>query len=295
MTRTLIAALLLATCGCATTGDSDPRDPLEPMNRAIYKVNEVVDEAIARPVATVYRDVVPDPVRGHVRNFFANIADIFIGANNLLQGKFAEGFQDWARFGFNTVFGVFGINDFASEAGFEKHNEDFGQTFGWWGAGPGPYLVLPVLGSSTVRDGTGSVLDYYFDPVGETRPIRLRNTLVVTRLVGVRADLLDASRILEEAALDKYTFQRDAFLQRRRSLVHDGSPPRERFEEDAPREEKKPSQDEEQRQQKRGSAPVNEAQARNVYDGGFNVYEPRIPANYEAVISAGAPAHAKNP
>jgi phospholipid-binding lipoprotein MlaA len=118
--------------------------------------------------------------------------------------------------------------------GIEKHNEDFGQTFGWWGAGQGPYLVLPILGSSTVRDGLGLALDMYTDPLGEVRPIDARNSLVVLRLTGARADLLEASRILEQAALDKYVFQRDAYLQRRRSLVYDGRPPRERYEDDAP-------------------------------------------------------------
>jgi phospholipid-binding lipoprotein MlaA len=232
--RILLPAFALAVAGCASTADRDPRDPLEPMNRAVYKFNEAIDEAVAKPVAIAYRDVVPEPARGWVRNFFGNIADVFIGANNLLQGKVGDGLQDWFRVAVNTVMGPFGINDWASEMGIEKHNEDFGQTFGWWGAGPGPYLVLPILGSSSLRDGAGSVLDWYFDPVGEVDPTRVRNTMVVTRLVGVRADLLEASRILEEAALDKYTFQRDAYLQRRRSLVHDGRAPRERFEDEAP-------------------------------------------------------------
>jgi phospholipid-binding lipoprotein MlaA len=232
--RTILPALALALAGCASTGEGDPRDPLEPMNRAVYKFNEAIDETVAKPVAIVYRDVVPDPARGWVRNFFSNLNDVLIGANNLLQGKVGDGLQDWFRVAVNTVMGPLGINDWASEMGIEKHNEDFGQTFGWWGAGPGPYLVLPILGSSTVRDGAGTVLDLALDPVGEVEPTRLRNTMVVTRLVGVRADLLEASRILEQAALDKYTFQRDAYLQRRRSLVYDGSPPRERFEEEAP-------------------------------------------------------------
>jgi phospholipid-binding lipoprotein MlaA len=131
------------------------------------------------------------------------------------------------RFVFNSTIGLFGIHDVASEMGIEKRNEDFGQTLGRWGLGDGPYLVLPILGSSTVRDGAGTAVDLYVDPVSEFRPIRLRNSLVGLRLVNVRADLLDASRILEQAALDKYVFQRDAYLQRRRSLVYDGSPPRE--------------------------------------------------------------------
>jgi phospholipid-binding lipoprotein MlaA len=296
--NSLCAFALAAAAGCATTGgEGDPRDPLEPMNRAVYGFNETVDNAIAKPVATAYRDIVPDPLRNYVRNFFSNIADVFIGVNNILQGKFAEGFQDWARFAFNSVFGVFGINDFASEIGFEKHNEDFGQTFGRWGFGEGPYLVLPLLGSSTLRDGTGTVLDVNFDPVGDFRPIRLRNSAVALRLTSVRADLLEASRILEEAALDKYVFQRDAYLQRRRNLIYDGHPPREEF--DRPKDRSEPEAPE-----KRGEAPVNPPAAPDVLgssaDGvaanNYNVYTPRIPANYEAVMAAlsGLSSNAKN-
>jgi phospholipid-binding lipoprotein MlaA len=253
----LLAPLIVLTAaGCATSADADPRDPLEPLNRAVYRFNEGVDEAIAKPVATAYRDYVPDPLRTYVRNFFSNIGDLLIGFNNMLQGKPDEGLQDWARFAFNSVFGVFGINDFASDIGLEKHNEDFGQTLGRWGFGEGPYLVLPLLGSSDVRDGIGTAADIYADPAGDIRPIRVRNSLVVLRFTGVRADLLDASRILEEAALDKYVFQRDAYLQRRRNLVYDGRPPREKRprdeEEDAPAD-------------KKGSAaPVNGLQGWNV-------------------------------
>ncbi len=290
MPRKLFAILALGLAGCAATGEGDPRDPLEPMNRAVYRFNEVVDEAVAKPVAIVYRDAVPAPVRGWVRNFFGNIGDVFIGANNLLQGKVGDGLLDWFRVAVNTVMGPFGINDWASEMGIEKHNEDFGQTFGRWGFGPGPYLVLPILGSSTVRDALGTGLDLYTDPVGEFDPTRLRNAMVVTRLVGVRADLLDASRILDEAALDKYTFQRDAYLQRRRSLVHDGSPPRERFD-----DEDKPENKDDDSPGKKGAGPVNSPGAANVYDGNDrNIYLPRMPANYEAVLAAGA-GNAKNP
>jgi phospholipid-binding lipoprotein MlaA len=183
-------------------------------------------------VATAYRDAVPEPLRTYARNFFGNIADLWIGANNILQGKPADGLQDWARFVFNSFFGVFGINDVASDMGFEKHNEDFGQTLGRWGVGDGPYLVLPVLGPSTVRDGAGTAVDIYVDPVGDIKPVPLRNSTVALRMVGTRADLLDAGRLLEEAALDRYVFLRDAYLQRRRNLIYDGSPPRERREEE---------------------------------------------------------------
>jgi phospholipid-binding lipoprotein MlaA len=256
--KLLFVLALAAAGGCATTGESDPRDPLEPLNRAIYRFNDGVDQAIAKPVATVYRDVVPEPLRDYVRNFFSNIGDLFIGFNNILQGKPDEGLQDWARFAFNSVLGIFGINDVASDMGFEKHNEDFGQTFGRWGFSEGPYLVLPLLGSSDLRDGIGTALDLYYDPVTDFRPIRVRNSAVVLRFISLRADLLDASRLLEEAALDKYVFQRDAYLQRRRNLVYDGQPPREKREREE--EESKPEE------KKSSAPPVNAAIASNVTD-----------------------------
>jgi phospholipid-binding lipoprotein MlaA len=227
-----LAIGLLLLGGCATAPDADPRDPWEGFNRKVYRFNEVVDEAVARPVAEAYRDTLPVGVRDRVRNFFGNVSDVFIGVNNALQGKFTEALDDFGRVVFNSTFGLLGIHDVASDMGLEKHNEDFGQTFGKWGAEPGPYMVLPIWGSSTVRDTAGLGLDLYTDPLGEVRPINLRNSLGALRLVGVRADLLEASRILEQAALDKYTFQRDAYLQRRRSLIYDGRPPRERYDDE---------------------------------------------------------------
>jgi phospholipid-binding lipoprotein MlaA len=217
--------------GCATVeGDRDPRDPWEGFNRGVTKFNDTFDEYLARPVARGYVKVLHQEIRSRIANFFSNLADPFIGVNNFLQGKFENGVNDLARFAFNSTIGLLGIHDVASEMGLEKHNEDFGQTFGRWGAGPGPYLVLPILSSSTVRDTIGLGLDWTFDPLSDVRPINLRNSLVVLRGVNTRADLLEASRILEEAALDKYVFQRDAYLQRRQSLVYDGKPPREKLE-----------------------------------------------------------------
>jgi phospholipid-binding lipoprotein MlaA len=223
---------LLLVSGCATVeGERDPRDPWEGFNRGVYRFNETFDEYLAQPVARAYVAVLHQEIRTRVSNFFSNIQDLLIGANNFLQGKFEDGVNDWARFAFNSTIGLFGIHDVASDfPGLEKHNEDFGQTLGRWGAGPGPYLILPFLGSSTVRDATGTAVDWAVQPVGEVRPIELRNTLYGLYFVDTRAQLLEASRILEEAALDKYVFQRDAYLQRRRSLIYDGSPPREKFE-----------------------------------------------------------------
>jgi phospholipid-binding lipoprotein MlaA len=229
--RLVLIGLLAALAGCASTGEErDPRDPFEGFNRGVYRFNDTFDEYLAQPVARTYRKAVHQEIRTRVGNFFANIQDLFIGVNNFLQGKVQEGVNDWARVAFNSTFGLLGIHDVASEWGLEKHNEDFGQTFGRWGVPPGPYLVLPFLSSSTVRDGVGTAVDYTVSPVSEIRPINLRNSLYGLYLVNTRAELLDASRLLEEAALDRYVFQRDAFLQRRRSLIYDGSPPREKLE-----------------------------------------------------------------
>ena len=231
VTRVLLVFGLAALAGCAATGEErDPRDPFEGFNRGVYRFNDTFDEYLAQPVARTYRKAVHQEIRTRVGNFFANIQDIFIGVNNFLQGKVQEGVNDWARVAFNSTFGLLGIHDVASEWGLEKHNEDFGQTFGRWGTPSGPYLILPFLGSSTVRDGVGTAIDYTVSPASEIRPINLRNTLYGLYLVNTRAELLDASRLLEEAALDRYVFQRDAFLQRRRSLIYDGSPPREKLE-----------------------------------------------------------------
>jgi phospholipid-binding lipoprotein MlaA len=223
---------LALACGCATVdAERDPRDPWEGFNRGVYRFNETFDEYVAQPVARTYVAVLHQEIRIRVGNFFSNIQDLLIGANNLLQGKFEDGVNDFARFAFNSTIGLLGIHDVASDfPGLEKHNEDFGQTLGRWGASPGPYLILPFLGSSTVRDAAGTAVDWMVQPVGEVRPIALRNTLYGLYFVDTRAQLLDASRILEEAALDKYVFQRDAYLQRRRSLIYDGRPPREKLE-----------------------------------------------------------------
>ncbi len=224
-----IVGLVMATvflAGCATSGN--PRDPLEPLNRAVYGFNDGFDRAIAKPVAEGYRNIVPAIVRTGVSNFFSNLDDIWVALNNLLQGKAQQAADDFGRVVINSSIGLLGIIDVASDAGLEKHNEDFGQTLGTWGVGSGPYLVLPFLGSSTVRDGLSyALVDVKADFVAQTDHVPTRNSLYVTRAISLRAGLLDASRIVEEAALDKYSFTRDAYLQRRRSLVFDGNPPRE--------------------------------------------------------------------
>lgn len=221
---TMMAAGLLA--GCATSGN--PKDPIEGFNRAMFAFNEGLDTAIIKPAATGYEAVLPSPVRTGVTNFFSNIEDVFIGVNNLLQGKLGQAVSDLGRVAINTTVGLLGVLDIASDAGLEKHDEDFGQTFGRWGVGNGAYVVLPLFGPRTARDTVGLILDSAVDPVREHKPRGTRNALVVLRLVNKRANFLAADKVVEEAALDKYSYMRDAYLQRRRNLIHDGNPPRER-------------------------------------------------------------------
>jgi phospholipid-binding lipoprotein MlaA len=222
------AVLLLAgtLAGCATSG-GNPADPLEPLNRVVFGFNDTADNAVIKPVAKAYRAVLPGIVRTGVSNFFSNLEDVWISVNDVLQGKFQQGVDDFGRFLFNSTFGIAGIFDFASELGFQKHNEDFGQTLGSWGVGSGAYLVVPFLGPSTIRDGFGLLLDTRADLVFYIDGVPVHNSLYGTRAIGNRANLLDASSVIDEAALDKYSFVREAWLQRRRNLVHDGNPPRE--------------------------------------------------------------------
>ena len=230
--RLALALAALLASGCATVQNPDPRDPYESVNRAVFSFNDGLDKAVLKPVATVYHDALPGPLRVMVRNFFSNISDVFIGVNNMLQGKPLEAVNDWARVAFNTTFGLAGINDVASEMGLEKHNEDFGQTFAVWGAGSGPYLVLPLFGPSDVRDGIGLGFDLYASPLLAYHNVAVRNSMAAVRTVNERSELLEASTIVEQAALDEYSFRRDFYLQRRRSLIYDGSPPRERLPEE---------------------------------------------------------------
>ncbi len=226
--RTLIAGgavSLILLGGCASTGN--PSDPFEPVNRAIYKFNDGVDGLLIKPAAEFYRFAVPSFVRTGVGNFFSNINDVIVALNNLLQGKIPEAMNDLGRILVNTTLGVFGVLDPATELGVEKHNEDFGQTLGFWGLGDGPYIVLPFLGPSSLRDTVGWFGDAYSWPISYLKPNRDRNALIAFRFVSVRSELLEASQILETAALDPYEFVRDGYLQRRRNQVYDGNPPEE--------------------------------------------------------------------
>ncbi len=219
-------ALACFLAGCATSGN--PRDPLESVNRAVFNFNDGFDRAVAKPLAEGYRAAMPSFARTAVTNFFSNLEDLWIALNDLLQGKPRKAADDLARALINTTIGILGLFDVASDLGIEKRNEDFGQTLGRWGVASGPYLVLPFLGSSTLRDALSyGFVDVKGDLVRQHSDVAERNTAFVLRAINLRANLLDASRIVEEAALDKYTFMRDAYLQRRQNLVYDGNPPRD--------------------------------------------------------------------
>lgn len=221
----VVAAILLMT-GCATTNQSaGVNDPLEGYNRAMYKFNDALDTAIIKPVAKGYDTVVPDPISQGISNFFSNLNDITVIINDLFQGKFAQAGRDTHRFVLNTTVGVAGIFDVASLSGLHKNNEDFGQTLGVWGAEPGAYIVLPFFGPRNVRDTFGLVGDIFTDPVYYVEGDDAKWALVGTRVIDTRANLLKAEKVLDEAALDEYSYVRDAYMQRRQSLVYDGNPP----------------------------------------------------------------------
>jgi phospholipid-binding lipoprotein MlaA len=223
----LICALLLG--GCATTAEN--RDPWEGLNRKTFAFNDAVDRAVLKPVAQGYQKVVPAPAREGVSNFYSNLEDVGTSLNNILQGKMTEGINDAGRVVVNSLFGVFGLWDVATPLGLEKHYEDFGQTLGWWGFDSGPYLVLPLLGPSTLRDGPAKVVDpsWYWPRLIDNDTVYW--TFFALDKIRLRASLLQSEGVLEEAALDRYSFIRDAWMQRRRNQVYDGNPPRVKEEE----------------------------------------------------------------
>ena len=232
----------LALVGCASTGGpANPKDPWEPYNRSMYKFNDAVDKAVLKPVAQGYGTAMPEFGKTMVTNFFSNLDDILVTINDVLQFKFSQAASDGTRVLFNSTFGLLGFFNVAS--GLEKHNEDFGQTLGYWGMGPGPYVVLPFFGPRTVRDSFGLAVDSFASPVRLISSVPIRNELYVTRTVDTRTGLLDNEKVLDEAAMDRYSFIRDGYLQQRRSLIYDGNPPREKFndEEDSDILNKSPS------------------------------------------------------
>ncbi|MGC9163398.1 MAG: MlaA family lipoprotein [Thiomonas sp.] len=215
-----IAALLVLAvlAGCAT---HNPQDPLEPYNRAMFTINDKVDRAVVKPAATAYKAVTPTPIRHGVTNFFGNFGDIWSMANDFLQGNVKDGLSSFMRVGVNTVFGLFGTLDIATEMGIYKHPNDFGLTLARWGVGSGPYLVLPFYGPSTVRDGVGTGMYLAYGPSAQISPPSANYGALALNLVNTRANLLDASNLFDQISLDPYVFARSAYEQRRKAQVQE--------------------------------------------------------------------------
>lgn len=222
-----LLALAVASTGCATGPNANPKDPLEPMNRQVARFNDVLDDNVLKPVATGYRDYTPQPVQTGVSNFFRNLSDVWSTANNGLQLKGRDTAESLMRVVVNTTLGIYGLFDVATQIGLERHPEDFGQTLGYWGVPSGPYVVLPLLGPSTVRDTSVVPVETSVDLVRQYDDVPVRNAAMATRIVDKRASLLKTTDLLTGAAIDKYSFTRDSYLQFRRNQVYDGNPPDE--------------------------------------------------------------------
>ena len=219
----LFTGILLA--GCASTPNTNPKDPFESYNRSIFKFNEALDKNVLKPVAQGYNSILPEPAKIMLHNFFSNLDDVGVTLNDLLQLKFRQAASDGIRVIFNTTFGIFGLINVTDR--LEKHNEDFGQTLGYWGIGSGPYLMLPFFGPSSIRDGVGLYGDGYTSVIINTRDVPTRNTAYVVNKIDDRAGLLEHEKVLDDAS-DRYAFIRDFYISRRQSLVYDGNPPREK-------------------------------------------------------------------
>jgi len=212
-----------AFAGCAT---GPPNDPLEPVNRNVFKFNDAVDNTITKPIAKGYKEITPVPIRSGVTNFFGNFRDVITAINDLLQAKVSQGASDTGRVVINSTIGFFGVFDVATRLGLEKHNEDFGQSLAVWGWKKSTYLVLPFLGPSTTRDAVGWVGDYFMDPEFYLFPHPPANWIVLGgNVINFRSNLLGADQFFETAAVDRYAFLRDAYLQLRRNQIYDGNPP----------------------------------------------------------------------
>ncbi len=220
MSLSLVIFLLIFMSGCSTMSTSK-NDPLEPMNRAIFGFNEIIDDNVLKPVAKTYKYITPDPVETGVSNFFSNVGEVSTIANDVLQLKFSQASYDLARFSINTTIGILGIFDVASSMGFEKNKEDFGQTLGYWGIPQGPYLVIPFFGPSSIRDAPGLYADMQISPIEQLHN-KEELGLTTLKIVDIRARLLRATKILDAAAKDKYIFIRESYLQQRETLVNDG-------------------------------------------------------------------------
>ena len=221
----LVAPTLLLGCASKPDREVDPRDPLEPFNRATFRFNMDFDKAFVQPIARGYQKVTPEPVDRGITNFFDNLADVTSAVNNVLQFKMSRAGSDVGRIFINSTVGVLGFIDVATNVGLPSYKEDFGQTLGYWGLEPGAYLVTPLLGPSSMRDAIGMGGDIVMDPLVNLKKHQVHWGLVGVRVIDRRADLLTATEIVEEASIDPYSFVRDAYLQRRQSLVYDGNPP----------------------------------------------------------------------
>ncbi len=221
----LAAVALLSLQGCASVKSADARDPWESMNRSVYNFNDAVDTLAIKPVTQIYVNVVPSFVRTGLHNVVSNLGDVWSMANSAMQLKGQHAAESFMRVTVNTVFGLGGLLDIATEMRLERHKEDFGQTLGHWGVKPGPYVVLPILGPSTLRDGLTLPVDYQGDATRQFSDQATRNSLTAVRIVDVRASLLKTVDTVKEASLDPYSFVRDAYLQKRENDVHDGNPP----------------------------------------------------------------------
>ena len=222
----IFSMTLLSACASVPGGPSEG-DPFESYNRAMFSFNDTLDEYILKPVAEGYDAVMPSPAKTGVSNFFSNIGDIFVVFNDILQFKFQQAIEDASRLVFNSTIGLYGLIDVATPMGLPKHNEDLGQTLATWGVADGPYIILPFLGPSTIRDTAGFIVETAYDPISEIKDDDGRYATIALRAIDTRYRLLKASRIVEQAALDKYSFVRDAYLQLRKNLIYDGNPPEE--------------------------------------------------------------------
>lgn len=232
--RLALLSFSLFLTGCSAipgmSNYSQQKDPFESFNRGMYNFNDTVDRAVVKPVAQGYEKVMPSPARTMIDNFFSNLDDVVVTVNDLLQFKFKQAAQDGSRVIFNSTFGIFGLFNVAHR--IPKHNEDFGQTLGYWGVPSGPYLVLPVLGPSSIRDGVGLYGDSFSSVISNTDHVPSRNSAWAVKGLNTRTNLLDAERVMDEATIDRYTFIRDAYLMRRQNLVYDGSPPRVKYDDE---------------------------------------------------------------
>jgi len=219
-------ALVIFIGGCATTGSGDPRDPFEGFNRGVYSFNQAVDDALFDPLGKLYRTITPELVDKGITNFFRNLNDIAVVVNDFLQLKVNQAFSDVSRIVLNSTIGLAGFFDVSTPIGFPKHDEDFGQTLAFWGAGSGPYIMLPLFGPTTVRDAAGLAVDRgVLNPVFYVDAAELKAGLLTLNYIDFKSDLLSGKKLLGEAALDEYEFLKNAYFEKRANQISDGAAP----------------------------------------------------------------------